>query len=81
MIKQDELGKDVFDCTLYDLLRLDDVNSDKLLALEEFYRAFREYTTPLVSLCPFPTALHNLLRSLDLTEQAVSKEEWQIGEF
>ncbi|XP_058513530.1 follistatin-related protein 5 isoform X2 [Ochotona princeps] len=41
VIKQDELGKDIFDCTLYDLLKFDDVNSDKHLALEEFYRAFQ----------------------------------------
>ncbi|XP_028933002.1 follistatin-related protein 5 isoform X2 [Ornithorhynchus anatinus] len=41
VIKQDELGKDLSDCTLFDLLKYDDFNSDKHLALEEFYRAFQ----------------------------------------
>ncbi|XP_076995749.1 follistatin-related protein 5 isoform X5 [Tamandua tetradactyla] len=41
MIKQEELGKDLSDCTLYDLLKYDDFSSDKHLALEEFYRAFQ----------------------------------------
>uniref|UniRef100_A0A5F8AAP7 Follistatin like 5 n=1 Tax=Macaca mulatta TaxID=9544 RepID=A0A5F8AAP7_MACMU len=41
VIKQEELGKDLFDCTLYDLLKYDDFNADKHLALEEFYRAFQ----------------------------------------
>lgn len=43
MIKQEELGKDLSDCTLYDLLKYDDFDSDRHLALEEFYRIFREY--------------------------------------
>ncbi|KAG8135050.1 hypothetical protein E2320_008114 [Naja naja] len=43
VIKQDELGKDMSDCSLFDLLKYDDYNSDKHLGLEEFYRAFREY--------------------------------------
>lgn len=43
VIKQEELGKDLSDCTLYDLLKYDDFNSDKHLALEELYRTFREY--------------------------------------
>ncbi|NWU71092.1 FSTL5 protein, partial [Pterocles burchelli] len=41
VIKQDELGKDVSDCSLFDLLKYDDYNSDKHLALEEIYRAFQ----------------------------------------
>ncbi|XP_027722723.1 follistatin-related protein 5 isoform X3 [Vombatus ursinus] len=41
VIKQDELGKDLSDCSLFDLLKYDDFNSDKHLALEEFYRAFQ----------------------------------------
>ncbi|XP_026972657.1 follistatin-related protein 5 isoform X1 [Sagmatias obliquidens] len=41
VIKQEELGKDPSDCTLYDLLKYDDFNSDKHLALEEFYRTFQ----------------------------------------
>ncbi|XP_039397848.1 follistatin-related protein 5 isoform X4 [Mauremys reevesii] len=40
VIKQDELGKDLSDCSLFDLLKYDDYNSDKQLVLEEFYRAF-----------------------------------------
>ncbi|XP_020825372.1 follistatin-related protein 5 isoform X2 [Phascolarctos cinereus] len=41
VIKQNELGKDLSDCSLFDLLKYDDFNSDKHLALEEFYRAFQ----------------------------------------
>ncbi|XP_025777439.1 follistatin-related protein 5 isoform X1 [Puma concolor] len=41
VIKQEELGKDLSDCTLYDLLKYDDFNSDKHLSLEEFYRTFQ----------------------------------------
>ncbi|XP_012887288.1 PREDICTED: follistatin-related protein 5 isoform X3 [Dipodomys ordii] len=41
MIKQEEIGKDLSECTLYDLLKYDDFNTDKHLALEEFYRAFQ----------------------------------------
>ncbi|KAM6440870.1 follistatin-related protein 5 isoform 3-T3 [Liasis olivaceus] len=41
VIKQDELGKDMSDCSLFDLLKYDDYNSDKHLGLEEFYRAFQ----------------------------------------
>lgn len=54
MIKQEDLGKDLSDCTLYDLLKYDDFNSDKHLALEEFYRTFREYKIhSLIPLCSF----------------------------
>uniref|UniRef100_A0A8D0ZZ11 Follistatin-related protein 5 n=1 Tax=Sus scrofa TaxID=9823 RepID=A0A8D0ZZ11_PIG len=41
VIKQEELDKDLSGCTLYDLLKYDDFNSDKHLALEEFYRTFQ----------------------------------------
>ncbi|KAM3831090.1 follistatin-related protein 5 [Vipera latastei] len=41
VIKQDELGKDMSDCSLFDLLKYDDYNGDKHLGLEEFYRAFQ----------------------------------------
>ncbi|XP_003418537.2 follistatin-related protein 5 isoform X1 [Loxodonta africana] len=41
VIKQEEFSKDLSDCTLYDLLKYEDFNSDKHLALEEFYRAFQ----------------------------------------
>lgn len=54
MIKQEELGKDLSGCTLYDLLKYGDFNSDKHLALEEFYRTFREYESQsLISLSFF----------------------------
>ncbi|XP_004868630.1 follistatin-related protein 5 isoform X2 [Heterocephalus glaber] len=41
VITQEDLGKDRPECTLYDLLKFDDLNADKHLALEEFYRAFQ----------------------------------------
>ncbi|XP_068953594.1 follistatin-related protein 5 [Petaurus breviceps papuanus] len=41
VIKQNELGKNLSECSLFDLLKYDDFNSDKHLALEEFYRAFQ----------------------------------------
>lgn len=47
VIKQEDLNKDLSDCTLYGLLQYDDFNADKHLALEEFYRAFREYSINL----------------------------------
>lgn len=42
VIKQDRLGKDHSQCSLFDLLKYDDYNSDKHLTQEEFYRAFRK---------------------------------------
>ncbi|KAM5255718.1 follistatin-related protein 5 isoform 2-T2 [Ctenodactylus gundi] len=41
VMKQEELNKDRSGCTLYDLVKYDDFNADKHLALEEFYRAFQ----------------------------------------
>ncbi|XP_005006861.1 follistatin-related protein 5 isoform X2 [Cavia porcellus] len=41
VIKQEDLSKDHSECTLYDLLKFDDLNADKHLALDEFYRAFQ----------------------------------------
>uniref|UniRef100_A0A4W3HUA9 Follistatin-related protein 5 n=1 Tax=Callorhinchus milii TaxID=7868 RepID=A0A4W3HUA9_CALMI len=41
VIKQDGLGKDLSECSLFDLLKYDDYNSDKHLTQEEFYRAFQ----------------------------------------
>ncbi|XP_013364123.1 PREDICTED: follistatin-related protein 5 [Chinchilla lanigera] len=41
VIKQEDLSKDHSECTLYDLVKFDDLNADKHLALEEFYRAFQ----------------------------------------
>ncbi|NXH45330.1 FSTL5 protein, partial [Dicaeum eximium] len=40
VIKRDELGKEPPDCSVFDLLKYDDYNTDKHLDLEEFYRAF-----------------------------------------
>lgn len=53
VIKQEELNKDLSGCTLYDLLKYDDFNADKHLALEEFYRAFREYRVNPYFICSF----------------------------
>ncbi|KAJ8399279.1 hypothetical protein AAFF_G00413170 [Aldrovandia affinis] len=39
IIKQDGLGQDISDCTLFDLLKYDDDNGDKHLSKEEFYTA------------------------------------------
>ncbi|KAI1887734.1 hypothetical protein AGOR_G00193410 [Albula goreensis] len=40
IIKQEGLGKDISDCSLFDLLKYDDDNGDKHLTKEEFYTAF-----------------------------------------
>ncbi|XP_036407151.1 follistatin-related protein 5-like isoform X2 [Megalops cyprinoides] len=40
IIKQEGLARDGSECTLFDLLKYDDVNDDEHLAKEEFYRAF-----------------------------------------
>ncbi|MBN3276051.1 FSTL5 protein, partial [Polyodon spathula] len=40
VIKQEGLGKDLSECTLFDLLKYDDYNGDKHLSKEEFYRSF-----------------------------------------
>uniref|UniRef100_A0A8D2P5Z5 Follistatin like 5 n=1 Tax=Zosterops lateralis melanops TaxID=1220523 RepID=A0A8D2P5Z5_ZOSLA len=40
VIKRDELGREPSDCSVFDLLKYDDYNGDKHLALEELYRAF-----------------------------------------
>ncbi|XP_023561517.1 follistatin-related protein 5, partial [Octodon degus] len=41
VIKLEDLSKDNSECTLYDLVKFDDLNADKHLGLEEFYRAFQ----------------------------------------
>lgn len=41
VIQRNGFGKDLADCSLFDLLKYDDYNSDKHLALEEFHRAFQ----------------------------------------
>uniref|UniRef100_M3XKJ0 Follistatin-related protein 5 n=1 Tax=Latimeria chalumnae TaxID=7897 RepID=M3XKJ0_LATCH len=41
VIKQDGHGKDLSDCSLFDLLKYDDYNGDKHLTQDEFYRAFQ----------------------------------------
>lgn len=43
VIKQEGLSKDVFDCTLFDLLKYNDVNDDEHLTKEEFYTAFGKF--------------------------------------
>ncbi|XP_063314278.1 follistatin-related protein 5 isoform X1 [Pelobates fuscus] len=40
VIKQEGIGKSLYECSLFDLVKYDDYNGDKHLALEEFYRAF-----------------------------------------
>ncbi|TWW55358.1 Follistatin-related protein 5 [Takifugu flavidus] len=40
VIKQEGLFKDVSECTLFDLLKYNDVNDDEHLTKEEFYTAF-----------------------------------------
>ncbi|XP_075468428.1 follistatin-related protein 5 isoform X2 [Ascaphus truei] len=41
VIKQYGIGKELYDCSLFDLVKYDDYNGDKHLALDEFYRAFQ----------------------------------------
>lgn len=43
VIKQEGLSKDVSECTLFDLLKYNDVNDDEHLTKEEFYTAFGEF--------------------------------------
>eukprot|EP00064_Thunnus_orientalis_P001295 superscaffoldBa00000087_g1297 len=40
VIKQEGLSKDISECTLFDLLKYNDVNDDEHLTKEEFYTAF-----------------------------------------
>lgn len=42
VIKQEGLSKDVSECTLFDLLKYNDVSDDEHLTREEFYAAFGE---------------------------------------
>lgn len=46
VIKQEGLSKDISECTLFDLLKYNDVNDDEHLTKEEFYTAFGEDTVP-----------------------------------
>ncbi|XP_045885960.1 follistatin-related protein 5 [Micropterus dolomieu] len=48
VIKQEGLSKDVSECTLFDLLKYNDVNDDEHLTKEEFYTAFGESKVSLV---------------------------------
>ncbi|XP_014803798.1 PREDICTED: follistatin-related protein 4 isoform X2 [Calidris pugnax] len=41
LMKKDDLGDDLLDCTLEDLLRFDDYNNDGRLTLQELYTAFQ----------------------------------------
>ncbi|XP_034454238.1 follistatin-related protein 5 isoform X2 [Hippoglossus hippoglossus] len=43
VIKQEGLSKDFSECTLFDLLKYNDVNDDEHLTKEEFYTAFDVY--------------------------------------
>lgn len=43
VIKQERLSKGVFECTLFDLLKFNDVNDDEHLTKEEFYTAFGKF--------------------------------------
>lgn len=43
VIKQEGLSKDFSECTLFDLLKYNDVNDDERLTKDEFYTAFGEY--------------------------------------
>lgn len=50
VIKQEGLSKDISECTLFDLLKYNDVNNDEHLTKEEFYTAFGEDTVLLLPL-------------------------------
>uniref|UniRef100_A0A3B5MFR3 Follistatin-like 5 n=1 Tax=Xiphophorus couchianus TaxID=32473 RepID=A0A3B5MFR3_9TELE len=43
VIKHEGLSKDVSECTLFDLLKYNDINNDEHLTKEEFYTAFDVY--------------------------------------
>ncbi|KAF3694180.1 Follistatin-related protein 5 Follistatin-like protein 5 Precursor [Channa argus] len=47
VIKQEGLSKDVSECTLFDLLKYNDVDDDEHLTKEEFYTAFEVYLLTL----------------------------------
>lgn len=42
VIKHEGLSKDISECTLFDLLKYNDVDDDERLMKEEFYTAFGE---------------------------------------
>ncbi|XP_067103724.1 follistatin-related protein 5 [Osmerus mordax] len=43
VIKQEGLSKGVSECTLFDLLKYNDINGDESLAKDEFYKAFEVF--------------------------------------
>ncbi|XP_056133882.1 follistatin-related protein 5 [Lampris incognitus] len=47
VIKQEGLSKDISQCTLFDLLKYNDVNDDEHLTKEEFYTAFEVFLLTL----------------------------------
>lgn len=47
VIKQEGLSKDASECSLFDLLKYNDINDDKHLTKEEFYAAFEVYQLSL----------------------------------
>ncbi|CAB1423719.1 unnamed protein product [Pleuronectes platessa] len=50
VIKQEGLSKDFSECTLFDLLKYNDVNDDEHLTKEEFYTAFGSISPLLAAL-------------------------------
>ncbi|CDQ94321.1 unnamed protein product [Oncorhynchus mykiss] len=50
VIKQEGLFKEVSECTLFDLLKYNDINDDEHLAKDEFYTAFGEWQDQLIML-------------------------------
>ncbi|KAM3937867.1 follistatin-related protein 5 isoform 2-T2 [Leptodactylus fuscus] len=41
VMRQEGFGKNMYECSLFDLIKYDDFSGDKHLSLDEFYRAFR----------------------------------------
>ncbi|XP_073500588.1 follistatin-related protein 5 isoform X2 [Phyllobates terribilis] len=41
VIRQEGFGKNMYECSLFDLIKYDDFNGDKHLSLDEFYRALQ----------------------------------------
>ncbi|XP_071976508.1 follistatin-related protein 5 isoform X1 [Engystomops pustulosus] len=41
VMRQEGFGRNIYECSLFDIIKYDDFNSDKHLSLDEFYRAFR----------------------------------------
>lgn len=72
VIKQEGLSKDVSECTLFDLLKYNDVNDDEHLTKEEFYTAFGEFESLKKYICVlkkektvFMCKFHTFRKALD----------------